>query len=113
MLKLSRKAGRSIKRRVNAGGWSRPASDFSLDGSSYDGATLPGPCPLNCTNGEQIGSSFPHAYYGSEGTGEAYAFHPAGINVAMGDGSVRFVGESISIREFARLVTRASGEVVQ
>lgn len=97
--------------RLNAGGWSRPASDFSLDGSSFDGSTFPGPCPLNCTNGEQIGGSFPHAYYGTEGTAEAYSFHPAGINVAMGDGSVRFIVEQIPIREFARLITRGNGEV--
>jgi prepilin-type N-terminal cleavage/methylation domain-containing protein/prepilin-type processing-associated H-X9-DG protein len=99
--------------RLNAGGWARPASDFSLDGSSYDGATFPGPCAVNCTNGELVGSAFPHPYYGTEGTAEAFSFHPAGINVAMGDGSVRFISESISIREFARFVTRASGEVVQ
>jgi prepilin-type N-terminal cleavage/methylation domain-containing protein/prepilin-type processing-associated H-X9-DG protein len=99
--------------RLNAGGWARPASDFSLDGSSYDGATFPGPCAVNCSNGEAVGTSFPHPYYGTEGTAEAYSFHPAGINVAMGDGSVRFIAENVSIREFARLVTRASGEVTQ
>ena len=99
--------------RLNAGGWSRPASDFSLDGSSYDGTTFPGPCAVNCTNGEQIGTTFPHAYYGTEGTAEAYAFHPAGINAAVGDGSVRFITESINIREFARLITRGNGEITQ
>ncbi len=97
--------------RVNAGGWSRPASDFSVDGSSYDGATLPGPCALNCTNGEDVGgSAFPVPYYGTEGTGEAYAFHPGGANFALADGSVRFIAQTISIREFARLVTRAGSE---
>jgi prepilin-type N-terminal cleavage/methylation domain-containing protein/prepilin-type processing-associated H-X9-DG protein len=97
--------------RVNAGGWSRPASDFSVDGSSYDGVSLPGPCALNCTNGEDVASSvFPHPYYGSEGTAETYAFHPGGANFALGDGSVRFLAQTISIREFARLVTRAGGE---
>lgn len=99
--------------RLNAGGWSRPASDFSIDGSSLDGATLPGPCAINCTNGEEIGGSFPHAYYGTEGTSEAFAFHPSGINTAFGDGSVRFIADNISMREFARLVTRAGGEVNQ
>jgi prepilin-type N-terminal cleavage/methylation domain-containing protein/prepilin-type processing-associated H-X9-DG protein len=98
--------------RLNAGGWSRPASDFSIDGSSFDGATFPGPCPLNCTNGEAVGSAFPHPYYGSEGTAEAYAFHPGGANFGLGDGSVRFISQTINIREFARLVTRAGGEVV-
>jgi len=33
--------------RVNAGGWARPASDFSVDGSSFDGASFPGPCAVN------------------------------------------------------------------
>lgn len=97
--------------RVNAGGWSRPASDFSVDGSSYDGASLPGPCAINCTNGEDVGSvAFPHPYYGSEGTAEAFAFHPGGANFAFGDGSVRFIASTIGIREFARLVTRQGGE---
>ena len=110
--KGNKKFGSLPAQRVNAGGWARPASDFSVDGSSYDGAVLPGPCPLNCTNGEDFGStSFPHPYYGTEGTGEAFAFHPGGANFAFGDGSVRFIGATISMREFARLVTRDSGEV--
>jgi prepilin-type N-terminal cleavage/methylation domain-containing protein/prepilin-type processing-associated H-X9-DG protein len=106
------KAGDLPNQRLNGGGWSRPASDFSLDGSSYDGGTLPGPCALNCTNGEDVGASaFPHPYYGTEGTSEAYAFHPGGAQFAFGDGSVRLVSERISIRDFARLITRASGEL--
>lgn len=106
------KYGNLPNRRVNGGGWARPASDFSVDGSSYDGATLPGPCAVNCTNGEDFGSTaFPHPYYGTEGTGETYAFHPGGANVALGDGSVRFISANVGIREFARLVTRAGGEV--
>ena len=97
---------------VNGGGWARPASDFSVDGSSYDGATFPGPCPLNCTNGEDIASSsYPYPYYGSEGTGEAYGFHATGAQFAFGDGSVRYIDADINIREFAKLVTRNGGEV--
>ena len=77
-----------LVQRVNAGGWSRPASDFSVDGSSYDGTVFPGPCAVNCTNGENAaGLPFPLPYYGSEGTGETYAFHTGGANVAFGDGS--------------------------
>ena len=100
-----------LTNRLNAGGWSRPASDFSVDGSSYDGLAFPGPCALNCTNGEDFASTpFPHPYYGSEGTAEAYAFHPGGAHFALGDGSVRFLAQTIGIREFARLVARAGGE---
>jgi prepilin-type processing-associated H-X9-DG protein len=101
-----------LVQRVNAGGWSRPASDFSVDGSSLDGMTFPGPCAVNCTNGENVaGLSFPLPYYGSEGTGETFSFHAGGANVVFGDGSVRMIAENIQIREFARLVTRAGAEL--
>ena len=107
-----KKIGDLPNNRVNAGGWARPASDFSVDGSSLDGVTLPGPCPLNCTNGEDVGSSaFPHPYYGSEGTSEAYSFHGGGATFAIADGTVRFINEDISINQFARLVTRSGGEI--
>jgi prepilin-type processing-associated H-X9-DG protein len=111
LYRRNKKVGDLPDNRVNAGGWSRPASDFSLDGSSYDGTVFPGPCPMNCTNGEDVGStSFPHPYYGTEGTAEAYSFHPGGANFAYGDASVRFLAENITIRDFARLVTRSGGE---
>ncbi|WP_406697452.1 DUF1559 domain-containing protein [Singulisphaera sp. Ch08] len=112
--KGGRQAGSNLlTNRVNAGGWCRPASDFSVDGSSQDGSVIPGPCPLNCTNGEDIGSqTFPYTYYGSEGSGEAYGFHPGGANFVFGDGSVKFVKETVSIRIFANLVTRAGGEII-
>lgn len=99
---------------VNGGGWMRPASDFSVDGSSYDGATLPGPCPMNCTNGDDTQNApEPYPYYVTQGTGEAYSFHPGGVNFVFGDGSVRFINESIDIRYFARMVTRDQNETVQ
>ena len=43
--------GPSRRGLVNGGGWCRPASDMSIDGSSGDGATDVGPCAINCTNG--------------------------------------------------------------
>ena len=103
----------STTSRVNAGGWCRPASDFSVDGSSADGSVIPGPCPLNCTNGEDfVPLGYPIPYYVTQGTGEAYAFHPGGANFLFGDGSVRYVKESVGIRIFAKLVTRQGSEVV-
>jgi prepilin-type processing-associated H-X9-DG protein len=105
--------GDTLTHRVNGGGWCRPASDFSIDGSSASGTVVPGPCPLNCTNGEDIGGvAFPYPYYGSEGTSEAFAFHPGGANFLLGDGSVRFIKETVSLRIFAGLVTRAGGEII-
>jgi prepilin-type processing-associated H-X9-DG protein len=60
----------------------------------------------------QGAASFPHPYYGSEGTAEAFAFHAGGANFAFGDGSVHHLDEEIDIRVFARLVTRANQEIV-
>jgi prepilin-type N-terminal cleavage/methylation domain-containing protein/prepilin-type processing-associated H-X9-DG protein len=114
------KVGQLLTNRVNGGGWCRPASEFGLDGSSADGTTFPGPCAVNCTNGEDylkgstndMGIVPLPAPYGTNGTGETYAFHPGGANILFGDGSVHFIGEEIEIRVYARLVTRKGGELV-
>lgn len=97
--------------RVNGGGWCRPASDMSIDGSSGDGVSDVGPCAINCTNGHDIGATFPHPYYNSVGTSEPYSFHPGGANFAMGDGAVKWINDSVDIREFARYVTRNGAEL--
>jgi prepilin-type N-terminal cleavage/methylation domain-containing protein/prepilin-type processing-associated H-X9-DG protein len=64
-------------------------------GSSYDGTTKPGPCAINCTNDREV-----------------YSFHPAGANAVFADGSLHFLKAGMDIRMFARLATRAGGEVV-
>jgi prepilin-type N-terminal cleavage/methylation domain-containing protein/prepilin-type processing-associated H-X9-DG protein len=64
-------------------------------GSSPDGATKPGPCAINCTNDHEV-----------------YGFHPGGVNAVFADGSGHFLRADMDIRIFARLVTRAGGEVV-
>ncbi len=55
-----------------------------------------GPCAVNCVSASQI-----------------YAFHPGGANVALGDGSVRFLSESTDINTVVQLLTRAGGEVTK
>ena len=101
-----------LKNAVNGGGWCRPASKIWLSGSSTDGSLIPGPCAVNCTNGEDKGAVYPHPYYGVDGTGQVYSFHAGGVNTLFGDGSVRFVNQAIPINTFAALVTRAGGEPV-
>jgi prepilin-type processing-associated H-X9-DG protein/prepilin-type N-terminal cleavage/methylation domain-containing protein len=64
-------------------------------GATADGKAFFGTCAVNCTNDREV-----------------YSFHPGGANVAFADGSVRFLSADIGIRVFARLVTRAGGEVV-
>jgi prepilin-type N-terminal cleavage/methylation domain-containing protein/prepilin-type processing-associated H-X9-DG protein len=118
-----RKSGRVgdlATNRVNGGGWCRPASEIGLDGSSYDGTSFPGPCAINCANGEDYlkgGSDdkgiVPLAFYGTNGTSETFAFHPSGANILFGDGSVHFLAEQIDIRIYAALVTRKGQEAVE
>ncbi len=104
--------GAPVADKVNGGGWSRPASDFDLKGSSLDGSIFPGPCAINCTNGLDIGTTYPNPIYGTNGTGETFSFHNNGANTLFGDGSVHFLPDSISIVTYAALVTRDSGETV-
>jgi prepilin-type N-terminal cleavage/methylation domain-containing protein/prepilin-type processing-associated H-X9-DG protein len=80
---------------VTGGLWADHQKGFGIEGTSPDGFTLIGECAINCTNAYEI-----------------YAFHSGGANVAMADGSVRFLVETISIRTLAALTTRAGGEVV-
>jgi prepilin-type N-terminal cleavage/methylation domain-containing protein/prepilin-type processing-associated H-X9-DG protein len=97
---------------VMGGGWCRPGSEIpSFSGSSADGTTFPGTCAVNCTNGQQV-TAYPDPYYGTDGTGAVYGFHTGGVNSLMGDGSVQFITQSISIQTFAALVSRNGGEVI-
>jgi prepilin-type N-terminal cleavage/methylation domain-containing protein len=96
--------------RVNGGGWSRPASDFSVDGASQDGSTIPGAYVINATNGDDVGTlTFPYPYYGSQGTSEAFSFHTLGANFVFGDGAVHFLPDTIDTLTFARFVARSDG----
>ena len=62
----------------------------------------------NIFNGYDTGA----AAYSVNGTGQPFSFHPGGLLVALGDGSVKFLSENIPIRLVARLVTRDQDEPV-
>lgn len=79
---------------VSGSAWADPAGAIPLHTFTSDGLTCPGPCLMNCTNNN-----------------EPYAFHPGGMNVVLGDASVRFLSENTSLQVFAALMTCAGGEV--
>ncbi|MCC6493769.1 MAG: DUF1559 domain-containing protein [Pirellulales bacterium] len=98
--------------RVNGGGWCRPASDILVFGLSADGVQEVGQCAVNCANGSDVvESGYPHPYLSTYGTSQPYSFHSGVVLHAFGDGSVRPINDSIDIREYARLVTRAGEEL--
>jgi prepilin-type processing-associated H-X9-DG protein len=77
------------------GPWASSANPVVIAGASAVGATVPGPCAINCTNDRQ-----------------PYGFHPGGCNFLFADGSVHFLDAGTSIRVLATLATRTGGEVV-
>jgi len=76
------------------GPWASPQRIF-FSGYTHDGLTRFGPCAVNCSNLEGI-----------------YSFHPGGANVLMGDGSVHFISESVSVELVARMIDVDDGEVI-
>jgi prepilin-type N-terminal cleavage/methylation domain-containing protein len=96
--------------KVNGGGWARPASDFAFQTSTPNGASFPGTCAVNCTNGFDY-LTYNSSPFGTEGTSEAYSFHTGVINALLGDGSVHSISSGVSVTTFAALVTRNGGEV--
>ena len=84
----------SPKNSVTGGVWASNLKAIVVDGATYDGSLIPGPCAVNCTNNTEV-----------------FSFHPGGANVAMADGSVRFLKDRIPIRIVAALVTRQGAEI--
>jgi prepilin-type N-terminal cleavage/methylation domain-containing protein len=81
---------------VSGTGWANRHNEYITHGYSQDGLTSTGPCPINCSNNNEI-----------------YSFHPGGAMGVVGDGSVRFLSETIDIRVIGRILTKAAGEVQQ
>jgi len=81
---------------VSGSGWADRDNEYITHGATADGTTQPGPCPINCTNENEI-----------------FAFHSGGANVLFADGSVHFLQKDMPIRTLGRLITKAGGEVVK
>ena len=43
---------------------------------------------------------------------ELFSYHPGGVNILMGDGSVRFLRDTVNIVTLRGLVTLKGGEVL-
>ncbi len=80
---------------VNGGIWADWNKNMGIGGATAAGEEFAGgPVAINATNAWEV-----------------YSMHTGGANCLMGDGSVRFLKETLSIQTFAAMVTRAGGEV--
>jgi prepilin-type N-terminal cleavage/methylation domain-containing protein len=77
-------------------GWADPDCGFSINGSTADGLNKYGPTMVNAIN-----------------VSEVFSFHPGGAQVAIADGSVRFIAETVDTRAFVEICTRSGGEARQ
>jgi prepilin-type N-terminal cleavage/methylation domain-containing protein/prepilin-type processing-associated H-X9-DG protein len=78
-------------------GWAHWENALNFRGRNDDGTSHPrhsGACAINCSNERA-----------------PYSFHTGGVNAAFTDGSVRFLSSRLRTPEFARIVTRAGGEL--
>ena len=91
----------TILPRPDGFGWTDPDGGAgSMDGTdqltgAINGGSGTGRCIMNCNNDS-----------------EPFSFHTGGMNVAMADGSVRFLSQNISAATFAALLTPRGGEVL-
>ena len=78
----------------------------SFYGDANTARQLRGYSGADITNPGQEGCSTLNVY----NENGLYSFHTGGVQVAMGDGSIHFLSESVSAGVFAGLVTRDGGE---
>jgi len=78
---------------LDGAGWASRGMNYGIDGSSLDGLTS-GPCFMNCNNRD-----------------EHFSFHTGGSIHLFGDGSTRFIRETIPTKVMGAMTTRVGGEV--
>ncbi len=88
-----RSGGKRLSGTQSDGGWADRNNEYITHGYTMDGLSSPGPCAINCTNGNEI-----------------YAFHPGGAMIVLGDASVPFLAKNTDMRIVGRMITRQGGE---
>jgi prepilin-type N-terminal cleavage/methylation domain-containing protein/prepilin-type processing-associated H-X9-DG protein len=82
---------------VTGAAWAQPRNQVRITGWAPTSATtgqFHGPRMINATNAQ-----------------EPYSFHTGGANFLFGDGSVKFIGESVSAETFVSLSTRSAEDI--
>lgn len=83
------------KGRVKGAGWADSSIAIPMHGISPDGLNCPVPCPINCTNNNEV-----------------YSFHRGGANILFVDGAVRLINQGIDVNTYASMITIEGKEVI-
>jgi len=97
--------------------WADPGNTFGISGQPNN------PAPISQyvrdtsswpNNGLSPSSSVSSTIVGGQGGAneESFSFHPGGVNVLLGDGSVRFIKSTINLAAFRGILTPSGGEVI-
>lgn len=79
---------------VKGAAWADSRNGIPMHGFARDGLSAPGPCPMNCTNNNEM-----------------YSLHAAsGVQILIADGAVRMVNESVEIDVMASWITAQGSE---
>lgn len=93
--------------RARGGSWATNDNPYAFGESLVSGC--------KASNGSPTSGNIPTTLMKVNGSNEwgwlIYSFHTSGTNAAYGDGSVRFIRESMQPRVLGMLATRAGGEV--
>jgi len=86
--------------------WAEADTSFGVSGKPNNGYT-----PDHATS-EWPNAAMPFAGNNASANDELFSYHRGGVNVVMGDGTVRFLGENVNVVVLRALVTRNGKEVI-
>jgi prepilin-type N-terminal cleavage/methylation domain-containing protein/prepilin-type processing-associated H-X9-DG protein len=88
--------------------WAEPDGGFGVSGQPNNKVR-----PMNETTPWQAPPGALNTAGNNAGANdELFSFHPGGVNVLFGDGSVKFVKDSVNVKTLRGLVTLSGGEVL-
>ena len=87
------------------------SSDFATANNAYTHVMTPN--TISCTGTPDASTYISNATWGGIGAAiTATSNHPAGVNVGFGDGSVKFVKDSVNFQTWWDIGTRAGKEII-
>ena len=87
------------------------SADYAIGNNAYTHVMTPN--SISCTGNQDFSGLISYVYWGGIGAAiTATSNHPGGVNVAFGDGSVKFLKHAIDLQTWWALGTRNGREVI-